>query len=44
MATTKHARVPESVYKVAKDIQEEYGYPSVGEAFRHVFREEGHDV
>lgn len=44
MGETKHIRVPETVYEAAKDVQEEYGYPSIGEAVRHMFREEGYDV
>lgn len=44
MAGSKHARVPETVYDKAEDVKEEYGYPSIGEAIRHVFQEAGHDV
>ncbi|MDL5361324.1 hypothetical protein [Halalkalicoccus sp. NIPERK01] len=44
MVDTKHARLPETVYNQAEAIQEEYGYPSIGEAIRHMCKEAGYDV
>lgn len=44
MASTKHVRIPERVYERAAEVQEEYGYPSIGEAIRHVFQEAGYDA
>lgn len=44
MSRTKHVRVPATVYERATEIQEEYGYPSIGEAIRHVFREAEYDA
>jgi len=35
MATT-HTRVPNSVRERAKDVKDEYDYPSIGEAIRHM--------
>jgi len=43
MATT-HTRVPDSVRDSAKDVKEEYDYPSIGEAIRHMCRKGGYDV
>jgi hypothetical protein len=40
----KLTRVPVSVVDEAKDVQNEYDYPSVGEAIRHMVREAGYDV
>jgi len=44
MADTKHVRIPPSVHAEAQIIQDEYGYPSIGEAIRHVFQKQGYDV
>ena len=43
MATT-HTRVPDSVREKAKEVQEQYGYPTIGEAIRHMCQEAGYDV
>jgi len=37
-------RVPESVREKAKEVQDEYEYPSLGEAIRHMCREADYDV
>jgi hypothetical protein len=39
-----HARIPDPVLKRAEDVKEEYDYPSVGEAIRHMCQEGGYDV
>lgn len=44
MAESKQARIPRPVYEEAREIQEEYGYPSIGEAVRHMCQEAGYDV
>jgi hypothetical protein len=44
MADSKHLRVPQPVYQTASDVKDEYDYPSIGEAVRHVFREADYDV
>jgi antitoxin component of RelBE/YafQ-DinJ toxin-antitoxin module len=43
MATT-HARVPDSVYERATDVKDKYGYPTIGEAIRHMCQEGNYDV
>ena len=43
MATT-HARVPNAVFEVAQQVQDEHDYPTIGEAIRHMVREGGYDV
>jgi len=40
----QQTRVPESVREEARDVQDEYDYPSIGEAIRHMCREAGYDV
>lgn len=44
MGRTKHVRLPVAVYEQAEEIQEEYDYPSIGEAVRHMCQEGGYDV
>lgn len=44
MAATKHVRIPMTVYQEAEIIQDKYGYPSMGEAIRHMCKEAGYDV
>jgi len=44
MTESPSVRLPQTVYDCTEDIQEEYGYPSLGEAARHVFQEAGYDV
>jgi hypothetical protein len=44
MTETKHVRIPYRVYDQAEDVQDEYGYPSIGEAIRHMCKEGGYDV
>jgi metal-responsive CopG/Arc/MetJ family transcriptional regulator len=41
---TTQARLPENVYEAAEEVRDEYDYPSVGEAIRHMVREGGYDV
>lgn len=41
---SKQTRLPNPVYDKAVEIQEEYDYPSIGEAVRHVFQEADYDV
>jgi len=36
--------LPRPVYEQAEEIQDEFEYPTVGEAVRHVFQEAGYDV
>lgn len=43
MASTQ-TRVPDKVREKAEDVQEEYDYPSLGEAIRHMCKEGGYDV
>lgn len=42
--STTHVRIPDPVVKRAGEVQEEYGYPSVGEAIRHMCQEGEYDV
>ncbi|MFC5135507.1 MULTISPECIES: hypothetical protein [Haloferacaceae] len=44
MGDTEHVRVPRSVYQSANEVKQEYGYPSIGEAIRHMCKEGGYDV
>jgi hypothetical protein len=44
MSENPSVRLPQTVYDRAEEIQDEYGYPSLGEAARHVFQEAGYDV
>jgi hypothetical protein len=44
MPNTVHVRVPASVHDAAEEIREEYDYPTLGEALRHMIREGGYDV
>ena len=37
-------RVPDTVLDKADDVQDEHGYPTIGEAIRHMVREGGYDV
>jgi len=37
-------RIPDSVYERASDVQDEYGYQTIGEAIRHMCRDGDHDV
>ena len=37
-------RVPESVYNTAKELKEERGFATIGEAIRHMCQEGGYDV
>lgn len=41
---TEQARVPVPVMDKAREIQEEYDYPTIGEAIRHMCQEAGYDV
>lgn len=42
---TTHARVPDAVLDRARDIRDEYDYPSIGEAIRHMCQSgEAYDV
>lgn len=41
---TKLTRVPVPVVDRAKEVQEEYGYPTIGEAIRHMAQEGDYDV
>lgn len=41
---TEHARVPTPVLDKAKTVKKEHGYPTIGEAIRHMCREGGYDV
>jgi len=40
----QHTRVPESVREKAREVQDEYDYPSLGEAIRHMCQDGGYDV
>ena len=40
----KRPRLPESVIKTAEQVKDEYDYPSLGEAIRHMCQEGGYDV
>lgn len=44
MPKSEHVRVPKPVYEQAKTVQEDYEYPSIGEAIRHMCKEGGYDV
>jgi antitoxin component of RelBE/YafQ-DinJ toxin-antitoxin module len=44
MPGTVQVRVPESVRDTAEEVQDEYGYATIGEAIRHMAREGGYDV
>lgn len=44
MPDTVHVRVPTRVHDIAQDVQEQHGYPSIGEAIRHMVREGEYDV
>jgi hypothetical protein len=37
-------RIPKSVYEQAEEVKDEYDYPSIGEAIRHMCKEGGYDV
>jgi antitoxin component of RelBE/YafQ-DinJ toxin-antitoxin module len=41
---TEHARVPVEVKRRAEDVKDEYGFPTLGEAIRHMCQEGGYDV
>jgi hypothetical protein len=41
---SKQTRVPDSVREQAEDVKDEYEYPSLGEAIRHMCQEGGYDV
>lgn len=41
---TEHARVPTPVLERARDVKDEYSYPTIGEAIRHMCQEGGYDV
>lgn len=41
---SQRVRIPDTVYERAEELQEEYDYPTLGEAIRQVFREAGYDV
>jgi len=44
MTKNPSVRLPQTVYDRAEEIQDEYDYPSLGEAVRHVFQDAGNDV
>jgi len=44
MSENPSVRLPKTVYDRAKGIQDEYDYTSIGEAVRHMCREDTYDV
>jgi len=45
MAETHAVRVPPTVYEQAQEIQEQFNYATIGEAVRHMCREDrGYEV
>jgi len=41
---TEHARVPTTVLERARQVKDEYDYPTIGEAIRHMCQNGGYDV